>query len=180
MSGLKLFGAAILMTAVMTDTASAGSENVAFPEGYQTGFVRFTAVNKPAGRGPARVRFVYVNRDALAKAVPGKPAPRGTILIAEDYKAKLGGDGQPMKDRNGKFIPTGAVLNLFVQEKREGWGAEYPAEKRNGEWEYAWFQGSGVPKANAKFGRCFACHKDNAADEDYTFTFMPFIQAIKR
>ncbi|MDA0239522.1 MAG: cytochrome P460 family protein, partial [Proteobacteria bacterium] len=155
-------------------------EKVVFPEGYQTDFVRFTAVNKPAGRGPARVRFVYVNRDALAKAVPGKPAPQGTILVAEDYKAKLGSDGKPMKDRIVKFIPSGAVTNLFVQEKRVGWGAEYPAEKRNGEWEYAWFEGNGARKANAKFGRCFACHKDDAADEDYTFTFMPFVQAVKR
>jgi plastocyanin len=44
-------------------------------------------------------------------------------------------------------------------EKRAGWGAEYPAEWRNGEWEYAAFNAAGVLNDKANYKACFECHK---------------------
>lgn len=102
--------------------------------------------------------------------------------MAEDYKAKLGADGKPMKDRHGKFISTGGVLNLFIQKKQPGWSAEYGSEKRNGEWEYARFNADGTRPTGprVRFGRCFGCHLEKVARQDYNFTFAPFVTAVKK
>lgn len=168
--------------ATFESPAWAGPEKVLFPEGYKTTFVRYGAANKPPGRAPARVRFLFVNTDALAKAKAGEPAPNGTILLAEDHRAKLGADGKPLVDKNGKYIPTDEILNIFVQEKRAGWGAEYGPKKRNGEWEYAWFESSGARKTGPRvnFDQCFACHLEKVAKQDYNFTFSPFVANVKK
>ena len=160
-------------------TAHAGAEKVAFPEGYQTHFVRYTTVDKPKRK---TVRFMYVNPESLAKAKANQPAPHGTVLIIEDHKAKLDAAGNPVTDARGRFIPTSEITNIFVQEKQPGWGAEYPAAKRNGEWEYSWFNAKGVLRTEAfvKFDNCFACHKENAEFDDYTFTFATFLGAINK
>jgi plastocyanin len=52
-------------------------------------------------------------------------------------------------------------------EKRKGWGAGYPAEWRNGEWEYAAFGKDKQPnaKANAGIQNCFVCHKPHEGQD---------------
>lgn len=160
-------------------TVQAGPEKVVFPEGYQTHFVRYTTVDKPKRK---TVRFMYVNPESLAEAKAGQPAPDGTVLIMEDHKAKLDAAGNPLEDSRGRFIPTSEITNIFVQEKRAGCGAEYPADKRNGEWEYSWFNAQGKLRTEAfvKFDNCFACHKENAEFDDYTFTFAAFLEDINK
>jgi plastocyanin len=44
-------------------------------------------------------------------------------------------------------------------EKRAGWGAEYPADLRNGEWEYAVFGPDTKLNEKANYKGCFQCHK---------------------
>ena len=175
---------AFLGTAVtlplLVSSVSAGPDKVAFPEGYQTHFVRYTTIDKPE-RKPPIVRFMYVNPEALAAAQADQPAPQGTVLIMEDHKAQLDADGKAMTDSRGRFIPTNDLTNVFVMEKQPGWGAEYSPEQRNGEWEYAWYQPNGARKVGdfVKFERCFACHKDNVEGQDYNFTFAPFVAEMK-
>ena len=81
---------------------------------------------------------------------------------------------EPVSEAQGRFIPTDEVTNVFVMEKQEGFGQEYPPEKRNGEWEYAWFQPDGSRKADAEFDGCFSCHL-NRAERDFTFTFYKYV-----
>jgi Cytochrome P460 len=158
----------------------AGPEKVAFPEGYPTRFVRYATADKPE-REPPIVRFLYVNQEALAAAKAGEPLPHGTVAVMEDHPAALGGDGKPLTDGHGRFVPTAEITNVFVQEKRAGWGEEYPEAKRNGEWEYAWFEPDGARKTGEKvnFDRCFECHK-GVADQDFTFTLQPFVTGVKQ
>jgi hypothetical protein len=73
----------------------------------------------------------------------------------EDHPAKLGEDGKPVKDGTGRFIAEPTITNIFVQEKRAGWGKEYAADVRNGEWEYARFTADGKLKEGAKYDGCF-------------------------
>lgn len=167
--------AAILLIA--SSPASAGPEKVVFPDGYTTAFVRYATVNKPE-RTPPIVRFFYVNREALAEADAGKPLPYGTVIVMEDHLAKLDTTGAPVTSAGGDFVPTAEITNIFVQQKGRGWGAEYPVEIRNGEWEYGRFLADGSPKPDAKFDRCFECHKGVEA-QDYNFTLSPFVDEIK-
>ena len=113
------FAGILVVIAFAADAVYAGPEKIAFPEGYQTHFVRYATVDKPKRK---TVRFFYVNPEALADAKPQQDAPHGTVLIMEDHKAKLGADGNPLMDSRGRFIPTTEVTNVFVQEKQPGWG----------------------------------------------------------
>ena len=74
--------------------------------------------------------------------------------------------GNPLKDGKGRFL-KGDLIAYTVMEKRQGWGAEYPDEIRNGEWEYAAFGADGKlnDKANykANYKACFQCHKPHDA-----------------
>lgn len=53
----------------------------------------------------------------------------------------------------------GDLVAYTVMEKRTGWGTEYPAEWRNGEWEYAAFGADGKLNTKANYKACFECHK---------------------
>ncbi|MFC3284544.1 cytochrome P460 family protein [Litchfieldella rifensis] len=168
---------AVAATSLAAVVALAGPEKVAFPENYAGTFVRYTTVDKPE-RDPPIIRFMYINTDALAAAQPNEPLPHGTVVVMEDHEAELADDGKPVRDTNGRFIPTDEITNVFVQEKQQGWGAEYPEEKRNGEWEYAWFQPDGTRQADQSMDSCFECHQQ-VADQDFTFTTWPFVTRIK-
>jgi hypothetical protein len=60
------------------------------------------------------------------------------------------------------------LFRYVVMEKRTGWGAEYPSEKRNGEWEVQAFK---CPvNHNENLDRCFSCHQSRER-QDFVFTF---------
>ena len=151
--------------------ALAGPEKIAHPAGYATEFVRYFTVDRPDRK---IVRFFYVNREALEVVEPGQELPYGTALVMEDHKVRLDANEEPVSDAQGRFIPTDEVMNVFVMEKQEGFGQEYAPEKRNGEWEYAWFLPDGSRKTDAKFDGCFSCHLSRA-ERDFTFTFYKYV-----
>ncbi len=152
-----------------------GPENVALPAAYQTGFVRYATVDKADRK---IIRYLYVNPEAFAAARPGGPLPEGTVMIMEDHAARLGADGVPLLDQQGRLIPTPGIAALFVQEKRRGWGMGYPEALRNGEWEYARFNPDGSRHAGAVTG-CFECHTKLRGGQDFTFSFWDYVQTRK-
>jgi hypothetical protein len=151
--------------------ALAGPEQITYPDGYTTGFVRYFTVDRPDRN---LVRFFYVNPEALDAAAPDEDLPYGTVLVMEDHKVRMGADEQAVVDAQNRLIPTDEVTNVFVMEKRAGFGESYPPEKRNGEWEYAWFLPDGSRNADAQFDGCFACHMHRAG-RDFTFTFYKYL-----
>jgi len=157
----------------VTATAFAGPERVEFPAGYRDVFVRYLDVDRPDRKTK---RFFYVNRAALEAAKPGEDLPQGSVLIMEDHKIELEADETPRRDAEGRFIATDEITNVFVMEKQPGWGDAYPEEKRNGDWDYAWFLADGSPKHSdpARFEGCFNCHQSRA-ERDYTFTFFKYV-----
>jgi hypothetical protein len=170
-----------LITCAMTAAPlHADTNEVQFPENYRSTFVRYTSVDKPNKKDSkkTKMRYFYVNPQSLVAAKVGQPLPNGTVLVMEDHAIERDGAGNPALDSNGRFIPTDKITNVFIQEKQAGWGAEYPADTRNGEWEYAWFNAGGSRKAGKTMEKCFACHQGVAA-ADYNFTFTPFVVAIK-
>jgi hypothetical protein len=166
--------AALLLLAVPAGAQTVyvpGPENVALPADYQTRFVRYSMVDKAERK---IIRFMYVNPAAFEALKKGEASPDGTILIMEDHAARLGPDGTPVLDQQGRFIPQPAILAIAVQEKRKGWGVGYPEAKRNGEWEYARFTAAGA-RNPATVENCFICHKARAA-QDYNFTLWDYAE----
>ncbi|MGE0718460.1 MAG: cytochrome P460 family protein [Alphaproteobacteria bacterium] len=164
------FAAAVLAPAVL----AAGPERVAFPADYQTRFVRYNQIDRP-DRNPPVVRFLYSSPEAFAAMRAGIPAPSGTVLVMENRKAALGPDGKPMVGPDGMWQAGPEILSVEVQEKRAGWGAAYPPDKRNDDWEYAAFTGEGKLRTEVKTDGCFNCHL-NRRQRDFTFTFIKFFE----
>ena len=144
----------------------AGGDLVKFPEAYDKG-VLFTTVDRADNK---QYREVYTSPAAIDAAKKGQPLPDGTVITLVQYRAKLGADGNPEKDANGRFI-KGDLLAYTVMEKRKGWGAEYPDNIRNGEWEYQAFAADKQVNTKAKLEACFTCHKPLPANQDFVFLY---------
>jgi hypothetical protein len=164
----KLIATSVAVAAVsaVAVTAKAGGEKVAFPENYAKG-VLYTTVDRPDNK---QYRELYTSAAAVEAAKKGEPMPDGTVITLVQYAAKLGPDGSPEKDANGRFIKTN-IIAYTVMEKRKGWGAEYPDNVRNGEWEYQAFKADKTVNAGAKLTACFECHKPLAARQDFVFSY---------
>jgi plastocyanin len=142
--------------ALLAATGIAGPEKIAFPEGFERG-VLYATVDRYDIK---QYRELYATPEAVTAVREGRPIPHGTVLTLVQYQAQTDAEGKPLKGGDGRFV-KGKLLGYTVMEKRQGWGAEYPAEWRNGEWEYAAFTVDRKPneKANANSKNCFVCHK---------------------
>jgi Cytochrome P460 len=170
---LKSFGFAPAATAlvglgvfVFASHVRAGGDLVKFPEAYDKG-VMFTNLDRPDIK---QYREVFTSQAAIDAAKKGQPLPDGTVITLVQYRAKLDAQGNPEKDANGRFI-KGEVNGYAVMEKRKGWGAEYPNDIRNGEWEYQAFTPAKAVNTNAKLTGCFQCHKPLPSGQDYVFLY---------
>ena len=150
----------------LTVAVRAGGDLVAFPQNYAKG-VLYTTVDRPDSK---QFRELYAPLAAIDAVKAGKPIPSGTVLTMVNYKAKLGADGNPEKDANGRFIKTDELAGLAVMEKRAGWGGEYPDDVRNGEWEYQAFKADKSVNDKANLKACFTCHKP-LDKQDFVFSF---------
>jgi hypothetical protein len=158
-AALGIAGASVLALQV-----HAGGDKIAFPDNYAAGVMYY-----PFDHAASKTyREIFVTPAAIAALKKGEPVPTGTVIVTVIYKAKLGADGNPEKDANGRFIKTD-LSGYAVMEKHTGWGAEYPPEKRNGEWEYQVFTAEKKVNDKANLNACFECHKPHA-DTDYLFT----------
>lgn len=154
----------IITASVVTLQVRAGGDKIAFPDNYDKGVMYFS-FDRPDVK---QYRETYVTPAAIDALKKGEAVPSGTVITTVLYKAKLDADGNPIKDSNGRFSKADLV-GYAVMEKRTGWGEEYPAEKRNGEWEYQVFTSERKVNEKANLGACFDCHKPHA-DADYLFT----------
>jgi hypothetical protein len=124
--------------------ARAGGELVQFPANFADG-THYATVN----RGNIK-QDLFASRAAIDAAKAGQPFPSGTVITLVD-------------SRDGK------LFRYVVMEKRTGWGASYPPEKRNGEWEFQAFNADGSVNRSENLDRCFGCHKGQA-QADFVFT----------
>jgi hypothetical protein len=165
---LALFCATLSAGVVGAVAVRAGADNVNFPANYAKG-VLYTTVDRPDNK---QYRELYITRYALDEVKAGRPLPSGTVITMVNYKAKLNAAGEPEKDANGRFIKTDQIAGIAVMEKRAGWGAEYPPEMRNGEWEYQVFKADGTVNDKADLKPCFTCHLQKVgAKQDFVFSF---------
>jgi len=139
----------------------ARGDKVAFPENYAAGILYGTVDRYDV----KQYREQYATPAAVEAARKGQPIPSGTVLTMIEYKAQLDAQGNPVKDANGHFV-KGELGRYVVMEKRTGWGAEYPDNIRNGEWEYQAFTADRKVSEKVDLNACFQCHKPHA-DQDY-------------
>ena len=153
-------------------SVAAGPDKIAFPA-YQN-HVLYDVVDQPENK---EIREVYVNPEALKNLKQGQPLPSGTVLTAPTFKALLDDKSEFVRDANGRLI-RGRLDRIVVMEKRTGWGTEYPAELRNGEWEYGRFGSDGKLTPNVNYTACFQCHKPKA-EQDFVFTYTELLKQAR-
>jgi len=152
----------------------AGGDKVTFPENFAKG-VMYTTVDRADNK---QYRELFVTPAAIEAAKKGEPLPSGTIITIVQYKAQLDAQGNPAKDANGRFV-KGDLIGYGVMEKRTGWGAEYPPEVRNGEWEYQAFTAEKKVNEKANLTGCFQCHKPLPSGQDFVFSYEKMKTAAK-
>jgi Cytochrome P460 len=144
----------------------AGGDKVAFPADFEKG-VLYTTVDRADLK---QHRELYASSPAVVEAAKkSEPLPDGTVLTLVQYRAVLGPDGNPVKDANGRFRKC-ELVGYAVMEKRAGWGAEYPPEIRNGEWEYQAFTAAKAVDDKANLTAWFQCHKP-LDKQDFVFSY---------
>jgi plastocyanin len=151
----------LLLSAVAVSTgALAGPDNVKFPNDYLRGTL-YQTVDRADVK---QYRELYTQPEVVEAVRKGKPIPSGAVITLVQWSVEQDANGVPLKGADGRFIKKD-ILAHTVMEKRAGWGAEYPADMRNGEWEYQAFnaQGEANPKANIK--GCFTCHLPHAKQD---------------
>jgi plastocyanin len=152
---LTLVPVVALTVAALAVPGVAGPDKVKFPANWKD-HVLYTTVDRYDIK---QYRELYASTQAAVDAMKaGRPLPDGTVLTLIQYKAALDAAGNPVKGPNGRFV-KGDLIAHAVMEKRQGWGTEYPAEWRNGDWEYAAFNAQGVLNEKANYKGCFECHK---------------------
>jgi hypothetical protein len=162
-------------TAIAPRLLAAG-DKIVFPERYTEG-VMYTTLDRPARLKPsatglenaAQYRKFYATAAAIKALRNREPISSGAVITVVKYRAKLDPHGNPIKHENGRFV-RGDLIGLSVMEKRTGWGAAYPLEIRNGEWEFQEFTADGKPNDKVNLLACFQCHKSQA-HKDFLFTF---------
>jgi len=146
--------------------AAAAPQDVRLPADWRETFVRYWEGDR-LPPNDTQTGVAWANRTALESAKQGGPFAYGSILVLEVWKAKLDDTGKPILDAEGKRIPDQLVM-LGVMEKQPGFGAGWPEELRNGEWEYAAFKPDGT-FIERDYTPCLQCHKP-LADSDYVFS----------
>ena len=162
-------------TAIAPQLLAAG-DKIIFPERYAEG-VMYTTLDRPASLKPsatglenaAQYHKFYATAAAIKALRGGEPIPSGAVITAVKYRAKLDPHGNPIKHENGRFV-RGDLIGFSVMEKRTGWGAAYPPEIRNGEWEFQEFTADGKPNDKVNLLACLQCHRSQA-HKDFLFTF---------
>jgi plastocyanin len=150
--------------AVPASSQTPGPNKVSFPENWSQG-VMYATVDR---HDIKQHRELWSTKAAVDAVKAGKPIPHGTVLTLVQYKAKVDDKGVPVRDANGRF-QKGDLVAYTVMEKRAGWGSGYPADIRNGEWEYQVFNPEKKVNEKANLKGCLQCHKPHEG-QDYVIS----------
>lgn len=118
----------------LAQSAWAEPNRVAFPDNLDA-LEHYTTVT----RGEV-TEFIYTSRTALDAIRAGEPVPMGTQVILQDWR-------------------DGEVYRLFVMQNGAGWGDEYAAATRAGDWQFQWYWPDGSINMDENTERCRACHQ---------------------
>ncbi len=93
---------------------------------------------------------IMTTPQAIVAIKQGQPAPAGTHFVLVDYR-------------------EGKVHRYFVMQKDAGWGGDYDARRRTGDWQFQWFWADRSLNLSENTARCQSCH-EGRKDSDYLYT----------
>lgn len=160
----KRMAVAAVATMIVAGAALAGPERLEFPKDYRSTFTYVTT--RDMHRGGNTIVDIYAN-PAAVKGRKEAVLPNGSVVLMEAWSAKLDDKQQPVVDTKGRMVKN-ELRGFVIMEKQAGWGSAYPAETRNGDWDYASFGLDGARRSGST-ADCFECH-GQLKDLDYVYT----------
>jgi plastocyanin len=158
---MRMRSSTLLFPVLLASTpAWAGPDKVKFPSDYLKGEL-YATVDRADVK---QYRELYTQREVVEAVRRGRPIPHGAVITLVQWSVQTDEKGNPLKDANGRFLKKD-IIGHTVMEKQAGWGAEYPEDFRNGEWEYQAFNAQGQPNRKANIKACFACHLPHAKQD---------------
>ena len=148
---IAIFGATSLM---LSSVVTGENSKIFFPENYRTTFTNYLSLDRL--QHPDEIIRLFANDIAMQGPGDDGKLPFGSVLLAEIYKAKLDSEGEVITSTVGRRILDDLAM-IGVMQREKGWGAQYPETIRNGNWEYATFNGDGS-KLDKDITGCLACH----------------------
>lgn len=162
MSIKSLAGTAFAMTlvfgalaAISSSAPRAEEERISFPADYRQSMINYLSLDRT--QNPDQIIRLFAPKAAIEAAEAGQELPNGTVLVAEVYKAKLDQDGEAIESGLGRRIRD-KFAAVAVMQKGEGWGAKFPEELRNGDWDFAIFKPTGERMTDKNLDECRTCH----------------------
>jgi hypothetical protein len=134
--------------------ARAEEPRVTFPRDYTETFTNYLSLDRV--QNPDQIIRLFANELAIGAGSRGAELPEGSILVGEVYSARKDAEGNIAVSSLGRRIRDKLVA-IAVMEKRAGWGAAFPENLRNGDWDFAIFSPDGKP-LNKDLNACRACH----------------------
>ena len=142
----RITPAAIALCAALSmDWAAAETNRGTFPTNLDR-LVHYATVK----RGDS-TEHMLTSQSALDAVKAGQPMPDGTHVVLVDY-------------RDAK------VFRYFVMEKGANWGADYPASRRTGDWQFQSFKPDQSVNLSENTARCQSCHASRE-ESQHLFTF---------
>ena len=139
---------------------------IKFPENYRTTYKHYQSVDRA---NPKQIGELYANPIAINSLKTSDTFANGSVLIMEIYNAKLDKDGNPVLNEQGRRIKAGLKV-IAVREKQAGWGAKWPEDVRNEDWDSIFFSPKTKQPLKKDYTACQECHKP-LTDTDYTFSY---------
>jgi len=162
--------AACSQTTPMSYKAPMKDGEAVIPANYKSWPTMLAGVQRPDAK---QVRDIYIDpKGAQTKA--GAPFPDGTIMVMENYAAKIRPDGSLETGPDGKLVKD-KVVRIFVMEKAKGAGADVPDALKNGDWVYAAFTSDGA-RTDDSYLPCRACHVPLTASKDFVHRYDEYFQ----
>ena len=93
---------------------------------------------------------ILTSREAIQAIRGGQPIPNGTHVVLKDIR-----EGKPFR--------------YFVMQKGAGWGNDYDARRRTGDWQFQWFWPDKSINLQENTSRCQSCHASREEDQ-YLYT----------
>jgi len=150
----RLFMIFAAISLLIPSTIFAQAQKIPFPENYRETYTNYLSLDRV--QNPDEVIRLFANDIAMQGPGADGKLPYGSILVAEIFKAKLDNENGVIISSLGRRIRDKLSL-IAVMQREAGWGAQYPENIRNGNWEYAAFNTDGSV-ADKDLHACAACH----------------------
>jgi len=166
-----IFLASCAQTPPPAPVAKLKDGELATPADYKAWRSTLMGVQRPDVK---QIRDIYVNNVGAAAKAGGSFA-NGTVSVMEIYAAKLGADGNPVKDAAG-MMTRDKLLKVFVMGKGAGWGDTAPAGLKNGDWVYSAYMADGKTVAPDPAAACRGCHLPLGDAKDFFHRYDEYFQ----